>query len=164
MILNFNKAELPIDKKELYKTLGAQAHALVEDEGDAVANAANLSSLLFYGLPEVNWVGFYFLRGDTLIVGPFQGKPACARIPMGRGVCGTAASERQTQVVADVNAFPGHIFCDTAARSEIVVPLMKHNEVLGVLDLDAPVTDRFDDEDRVGLELIAAIWMESLTG
>lgn len=163
MTFDFNKIELTVDKKELYKTLEAQAGALVADESDAVANAANLSSLLFYGLPDVNWVGFYFLRGDTLVVGPFQGKPACVRIPMGRGVCGTAASERLTQVVADVNAFTGHIFCDTAARSEIVVPLVRNDEILGVLDLDAPVKNRFDADDRAGLERIAALWVAAFS-
>lgn len=162
MTFDFNKSELPTDKKELYETLWTQTRALLEDESDAVANAANLSSLLFYGLPDVNWAGFYFLRDDTLVVGPFQGQPACVRIPMGRGVCGTAAAERQTQVVADVNAFPGHIFCDTAARSEIVVPLVRKDEVLGVLDLDAPAESRFDDDDRIGLERIAALWVAAV--
>lgn len=162
MTFDFNKSELPTDKKELYETLWVQTRALLEDESDAVANAANLSSLLFHGLPDVNWAGFYFLRDDTLVVGPFQGQPACVRIPMGRGVCGTAAAERQTQVVADVNAFPGHIFCDTAARSEIVVPLVRKDEVLGVLDLDAPAESRFDDDDRIGLERIAALWVAAV--
>ncbi|MGA7966589.1 MAG: GAF domain-containing protein [Gammaproteobacteria bacterium] len=163
MIFNFNKIELNIDKKGFYKTLEAQMMALLEGESDAVANAANLSALLFNSLPDLNWVGFYFLRGDTLVVGPFQGKPACVRIPMGRGVCGTAAVKRETQVVDDVNAFSDHIACDADSRSEIVVPLIRNDAVLGVLDLDAPITHRFDDDDRTGLERIAALWIASLS-
>ncbi len=164
MTFNLNKHSLHIDKKQLYAELSAQAEALVAGERDAVANAANLSALLFHGLPELNWAGFYFLRGETLVVGPFQGKPACVRIPLGRGVCGTAAAERCTRVVDDVNAFADHIACDADSRSEIVIPLVRDGELLGVLDLDAPVTGRFDAEDRAGLERIAALWVAALSG
>lgn len=163
MTFNFKKQLLVTDKKQLYLELSAQAEALVEGEHDAVANAANLSALLFHGLPELNWAGFYFLRGDTLVVGPFQGKPACVRIPLGRGVCGTAAAERRTRVVDDVNAFVGHIACDADSRSEIVIPLVRDGDLLGVLDLDAPVTGRFDADDRAGLERIAALWVGALS-
>jgi len=160
-MFDFNNTDLPIDKKELYDLLEAQARGLCADETDPVANAANLSALLFNSLERVNWAGFYFLRGETLVVGPFQGKPACVRIPFGRGVCGTAAASRQAQVVADVNAFDGHIACDGDSRSEIVLPLIRDGRVLGVLDIDAPVPDRFDADDQAGLERIAAIWVNS---
>ena len=161
---DFGEQELPADKKALYALLESQAAALCEGETDSIANAANLSALLFNSLPQVNWAGFYFLRGDTLVVGPFQGRPACVRIPMGRGVCGTAAAARETQVVKDVNAFEGHIACDADSRSEIVVPLVRGDSVLGVLDLDAPVPDRFDDLDRDGLERVAGIWLRAFSG
>ncbi|MEX0900601.1 MAG: GAF domain-containing protein [Gammaproteobacteria bacterium] len=133
----------------------AQARALVDGEPNAIANAANLSALLYHNLPDVNWVGFYFVDGDGLVVGPFQGLPACVRIPMGKGVCGTAAARKETVVVSDVNAFEGHIACDAASRSEIVVPLIRNGEVFGVLDVDSPVHGRFDNaEDRAGLERV----------
>lgn len=163
MTNDFKKVDLDIDKKEVYSLLEAQARALLADEDDAVANAANLSALLYHGLPALNWAGFYFLRGETLVVGPFQGKPACVRIPLGRGVCGTAAAERRTLVVDDVNAFDDHIACDVDSRSEIVVPLVRDDRVLGVLDLDAPVTGRFDADDQAGLECIASLWVASLS-
>ena len=164
MTFDMKKPAEDADKKQVYSDLYAQGKALLEGESDAVANAANLSALLFHGLPELNWAGFYFLRGDTLVVGPFQGKPACVRIPLGRGVCGTAAAERRTRLVDDVNAFAGHIACDIDSRSEIVVPLVRDGEVLGVLDLDAPVTGRFDADDRAGLERIAGLWVAALSG
>jgi len=152
------------DKKEIYSRLLAQAKALLEGESDRIANAANLSALLFNGLPQLNWAGFYFLREGELVVGPFQGKPACVRIPMGRGVCGTAAARRETVVVDDVNAFSDHIACDVDSRSEIVVPLVAPDgAVIGVLDLDAPVAGRLDQADRDGLERIAAAWMEAVS-
>ncbi len=160
-MFDFKTPELTTDKKALYDLLEAQAKALCAAETDPVANAANLSALLFNGLERVNWAGFYFLRGETLVVGPFQGKPACVRIPLGRGVCGTAAANREAQVVADVNAFDGHIACDADSRSEIVLPLIRDGRVLGVLDIDAPVPGRFDADDRAGLERIAAIWVNS---
>lgn len=148
-----------LTKPELYDRLVEQAGALLAGERDDVANAANLASLLFHALAEVNWVGFYFFDGRELVVGPFQGKPACVRIPLGKGVCGKAAAERATQVVPDVHAFPGHIACDAASRSEIVVPLVRAGELEGVLDLDSPSPARFDEEDRVGLERVARVWL-----
>lgn len=149
-------------KTEQYRTLAAQARALLEGERDRVANAANLSALVFHALPALNWVGFYFFDGTELVVGPFQGRPACVRIALGRGVCGTAAATGQTQRVADVDAFPGHIPCDSASRSELVVPLFVGDRLLGVFDLDSPTPDRFDADDQRGLEEIAAIFMATL--
>jgi GAF domain-containing protein len=138
--------------------LVTQASALVADEADPIANAANLSSLLYHTLPEVNWVGFYLLKDGELVVGPFQGKPACVRIPLGRGVCGTAAARRESIVVDDVELFDGHIPCDAASRSELVVPIIVGDALYGVLDVDAPIPARFDDADRAGLERIAAVF------
>ena len=139
-----------------------QAQALLAGQRDRIANAANLSSLLFHQLDDVNWAGFYFLRGGELVVGPFQGKPACVSIPLGKGVCGTAAASREAQLVPDVHAFDGHIACDTNSRSEIVVPLIHHGEVLGVLDLDSPTTGRFDESDLSLLVEIAEIYLASI--
>ena len=149
-------------KAELYAELLSQAKGLLHDEHDRVANAANFCSLLYHALPDVNWVGFYFMQDGELLVGPFQGKPACVRIALGKGVCGTAAQTRKTQLVPDVNAFPGHIFCDGDSRSELVVPLIHQGGVLGVLDLDSPKLARFDTEDQAGLEALAKIFLESL--
>jgi len=133
------------DKAEFYADLGRQLAALIGDERDAIANAANTSALIFQMMPDLNWAGFYFLRaGNVLVLGPFQGKPACIRIPVGRGVCGAAAERRHSVLVEDVHAFPGHIACDAASRSELVVPLMRDGRVLGVLDLDSPLPARFD--------------------
>jgi len=148
-------------KAERLSELLSQARGLLEGERDATANAANLASLIFHALPEVNWAGFYLMKGGELVLGPFQGKPACVRIPLGRGVCGTAARERRTLLVPDVEAFPGHIACDSASRSEVVVPLLRGERVLGVLDLDSPVTHRFDEEDARGLEAVARLFLES---
>lgn len=139
----------------------AQARALLAGESDAVANAANLSALLFNTLPDVNWAGFYFLKDGGLVVGPFQGKPACVRIALGQGVCGAAALRRQTIVVDDVHAFPGHIPCDAASNSEIVIPLLRRGALLGVLDLDSPRHARFGEADRQGLEAIATLYVEA---
>ena len=149
------------EKAKLYASLVVQLLSLLKGEHDFIANAANFSALLFNALPNVNWAGFYILRGDELVLGPFQGNPACVRIPMGKGVCGTAAQRRETIVVPDVNAFPGHIACDTASRSEIVVPLIKNGRLVGVLDVDSPLLARFDDEDRAGLEQLSAIFLKS---
>ena len=140
-----------MDKKTLYQELNAQLAGLFADESDGLANAANMCAVLYHGLPELNWVGFYFLQQGELVLGPFQGKVACVRIPLGRGVCGTAAQRRETMIVPDVHEFPGHIACDAASRSEIVVPLLKSGRVLGVLDLDSPELARFDARDREGL-------------
>src|SRR6187402_932623 len=141
-----------VGKPEFYRDLCDQVEALLAGERDPIANAANTSALLFQMMPDLNWAGFYFLRGSELVLGPFQGKPACVRIALGRGVCGTAARERKTIVVPDVHAFPGHIACDVASRSEIVVPLLFGERLLGVLDLDSPRENRFDADDAAGLE------------
>jgi len=156
------------DKAAGYRHLAADLQALLAGEHDLIANAANSAALLFAALPEVNWAGFYFLRNGALVVGPFQGKPACVRIPLGKGVCGTAAAERRSVLVADVHAFPGHIACDAASRSELVVPLLakaglSDAGVLGVLDLDSPLPGRFDATDQAGCEVIAAVLMRHLS-
>lgn len=140
----------------------AQARALLGGQRDLVANAANLSALLFYALEQVNWVGFYFLKDGQLVVGPFQGRPACVTIPLGRGVCGTAAATRRVQRVADVHDFPGHIACDVESRSEIVVPLLADGTLLGVLDLDSPVAKRFTRQDEELLVEIAECFVQSV--
>lgn len=158
------KVPQDLAKPALYGELAEQARALMEGERDAVANAANLSSLIWHAVPGLNWAGFYFMRNDILVLGPFHGKPACVRIALGQGVCGTAAQQRATLVVPDVQAFPGHIACDSASQSEIVVPLIKDRRVLGVLDLDSPQPDRFDDVDRAGLEALAAVWLAASDG
>ena len=158
----FQTAALQGSKAEQYADLATQSRGLLAGERDRTANAANLGALVYHALPDLNWVGFYFFDGQELVVGPFQGHPACVRIALGRGVCGTAAQTRQTQRVADVDAFPGHITCDSASRSELVVPLFDGDTLVGVFDLDSPVLDRFDDEDQRGLEAIAAIFLESL--
>jgi L-methionine (R)-S-oxide reductase len=139
-------------KPAQYRDLARSLAALLEGEPDALANLANASALLAEGIPRINWCGFYFLRGEELVLGPFQGKPACVRIAPGKGVCGTAAQRRETVVVPDVLAFPGHIACDPASRSEIVVPIVVDGALVGVLDVDAPEPNRFDEEDRKGLE------------
>jgi GAF domain-containing protein len=140
-------------KPALYDALSRSLASLLEGETDALANLSNASGLLAETLERVNWCGFYILReGGELVLGPFQGKPACVRIPVGKGVCGSAAQRRETLVVADVNAFPGHIACDAASRSEIVVPILAGGALFGVLDVDSPDPGRFDDEDRKGLE------------
>ena len=150
------------DKPEQYAQLVAQARALLHGEHDRIANAANLSALVAHALPDLNWVGFYFFDGTELVVGPFQGLPACVRIPLDRGVCGAATSSGETQRVEDVDAFPGHIACDSASRSELVVPLFHGGALVGVFDLDSPVPGRFDVEDQRGLEEIARVYVESL--
>ena len=160
--MSFAAIPLTGDKPEQYAQLAAQADALLSGEHDRIANAANLSSLVYHALPDLNWVGFYFFDGTELVVGPFQGLPACVRIPLDRGVCGAAARTRQTQRIADVHAFPGHIACDAASRSELVVPLVRDGALLGVFDLDSPVPDRFGVEDQAGLETIAALFVRSL--
>ena len=145
------------DKRTLYAELAEQLDALLAGESSVTANAANAAAAIFHSLPNVNWVGFYFLERDELVLGPFQGLPACVRIPLGKGVCGTAAAERRSVVVTDVNAFPGHIACDPASRSELVVPLLARHRLLGVLDLDSAMVARFDDADRQGCETLAGI-------
>jgi GAF domain-containing protein len=151
------------NKPDGYAQLAQVLSGLLAGERDLIANAANTAALIYDALGEVNWVGFYFMQGGELVVGPFQGKPACVRIPLGKGVCGAAASRRQTLLVQDVHAFPGHIACDAASRSEIVIPLIRRDGVLlGVLDLDSPRPARFDEQDREGLERLAGIFVHSL--
>jgi L-methionine (R)-S-oxide reductase len=142
-----------------YEPLMAQYAELVAETRDAIANAANLSALLHHGVAGLNWAGFYFLRGDKLVLGPFQGKPACVEIALGRGVCGTAAARREAVIVPNVHEFPGHIFCDTSSNSEIVVPLLDGDRLLGVLDVDSPKFNRFNTDDQQGLEQLAAMWV-----
>ena len=160
--MTFTASQLSGSKPEQYAQLAEQARALLAGERDRIANAANLSALVYHALPALNWAGFYFFDGKELVVGPFQGLPACVRIPLDKGVCGAAARTRQTQRVADVHAFPGHIACDSASRSELVVPLVRDGELLGVFDLDSPEPDRFDADDQRGLEAIAQAFVESL--
>jgi L-methionine (R)-S-oxide reductase len=149
-------------KATLYPQLLAQLQSLLEGESDPIANLANAAALLFHSLTELNWVGFYLLKQGELVVGPFQGKPACVRIALGKGVCGTAAAKRATVVVPNVHEFPGHIACDSASNAEIVVPLLRRGELLGVLDLDSPKFSRFDAEDQIGLEKFAAALVAAL--
>ena len=147
-------------KPELYRALAAQLEALLAGEADRIANAANMAALLYHGLPDLNWAGFYFRQGDELVLGPFQGKPACVRIPIGKGVCGTAASRGATVLVPDVHDFPGHIACDPGSRSELVVPLIEDGAVSGVLDLDSPLIARFDEIDQAGCEQLVALFVD----
>ena len=145
-------------KADFYRELAAQCQALIDDERDPIANMANCAALIFNSVPHLNWAGFYLLKDDELVLGPFQGQPACVRIALGRGVCGTAAESRSTLRVADVTEFPGHIACDSASRSEIVVPLLtEDSHLIGVLDVDSPELNRFDAEDEMGLSALAKI-------
>jgi L-methionine (R)-S-oxide reductase len=155
------KSETHASKAANYRELTEQLAALFVGERHGLANAANMSALLYQSIPSLNWVGFYFLQAGELVLGPFQGKVACTRIAMGRGVCGTAAARRETLVVADVHAFPGHIACDSASQSEIVVPLLQGGRLLGVLDLDSPQLATFDQEDAVGLNAAVGVLLES---
>jgi L-methionine (R)-S-oxide reductase len=157
------KTGQPGSKRELYADLAQQAEGMLSGEPDLIANAANFSALLFHSLSDLNWAGFYLYDGNELVVGPFQGKPACIRIALGRGVCGTAAQTRKTQVVRDVHSFDGHIACDAASQSEIVVPLVKADgSLLGVWDVDSPSVARFDDEDRAGMEALCEVFMRAV--
>jgi L-methionine (R)-S-oxide reductase len=150
-----------MSKGALYEQLASQLSSLLAGERDLIANAANFSSLIFHSLPNLNWAGFYFEKDGELVLGPFQGRPACVRIAIGQGVCGTAAAKCATTVVPNVHEFPGHIACDSASNSEIVVPLMKGKRFMGVLDLDSPVPARFDEEDAAGLETLVKILLAS---
>ncbi len=148
-------------KEQLYNQLISQAESLVSGERDLIANMANISALLFNNLESVNWAGFYLFKEEQLVLGPFQGQPACIRIPMGKGVCGTSAETRTVQRIADVHQFAGHIACDAASNSEIVIPLVLNDQLIGVLDIDSPDFDRFDEEDEKGLIKIAHALVES---
>ena len=158
----FATSTLTGTKPDQYAQLLDQARALMHGETDRIANAANLSALLFNALPDLNWAGFYFFDGRELVVGPFQGLPACVRIPLDKGVCGAAARTGETQRVEDVDAFPGHIACDSASRSELVVPLKRGDTLVGVLDLDSPRIGRFDADDQTGIEAIARAFLDTL--
>ena len=156
----FTQQEIVGSKSEQYTLLIEQCKAILHGERHRIANAANLSALFFNSLPDVNWLGFYFLEQGELIVGPFQGLPACVRIAIGKGVCGTAAQTLQTQLVADVHTFEGHIACDSASQSELVVPLIQHGQLIGVLDIDSPLLNRFDIDDQVAFETIAQLFCQ----
>lgn len=147
--------------EKLYRRLREQLSGLLSGETDAIANAANMAALLYLELDDINWVGFYFLRAGELVVGPFQGSPACVRITIGKGVCGTVAESGTTLVVEDVDKFDGHIVCDVASRSEIAIPLIANDRLIGVLDVDAPSVARFSDADRAGLEALAAVYLDA---
>jgi GAF domain-containing protein len=150
-------------KSRLYHELSDQLDGLLANEGDCTANLANAAAVIYHALPALNWAGFYLLRGAELVLGPFQGKPACVRIPIGKGVCGTAASTRRSVLVPDVHRFPGHIACDHASQSELVVPLISGDTLIGVLDLDSPLLARFDADDQAGCEALAAIIISHIT-
>ena len=151
-----------MNKESLYQSLNNQVVALIEDESNLIANLANVSALLNIALEDINWVGFYLLENDTLVLGPFQGNPACVRIPIGKGVCGTAFEKQQTLRIENVHDFEGHIACDAASNSEIVIPLIKDGKYIGVLDIDSPILNRFDEDDQAGLELIMSSLKEYL--
>lgn len=156
----WEKMSYPESKPEFYGLLEQQLTGLLAGEEDPVANMANMSALLFQAMDQINWAGFYRMMDGMLVLGPFQGNPACIRIPVGRGVCGTAAEERKAQIVPDVHLFPGHIACDAQSQSEIVVPVLKEGRLLGVLDIDSPVKERFDQEDQKGLERLVDLLAE----
>lgn len=153
-----------VSKSELYASLAAQLRSLLEGERNLIANAANFSSLVYHALPNVNWAGFYFQQGEELVLGPFQGKPACVRIELGKGVCGLSAVQCDTIIVPNVHEFPGHIACDAASNSEIVVPVFDGQKILGVLDLDSPLIGRFDEQDAEGLNELVTIFVEACEG
>ena len=150
---------MTVSKPQLYRELAEQLTALLANEANRVANAANAAALIYHGLADLNWAGFYFRDGAELVLGPFQGKPACVRIPVGRGVCGTAAARAEAVLVPDVHDFPGHIACDPDSRSELVIPLIEAGAVSGVLDLDSPVPRRFDEEDRIGCQWLVELFV-----
>lgn len=152
-----------MQKQDFYQTLVKQAQGLISGEHNVIANMANLSALLFTTLEDINWAGFYLMdSAEELVLGPFQGNPACIRIPVGKGVCGTAAATCETQLVEDVHAFAGHIACDAASNSEIVIPVFKDNKVIAVLDIDSPSLARFDEQDKIGLEALVKVFEETL--
>lgn len=150
------------EKTALYRLLNQQAQALIEQESDLIANMANISALLFNQLPDLNWAGFYIMREGTLVLGPFQGQVACVRIPVGKGVCGTAVATGEVQLVKDVHQFAGHIACDAASNSEIVLPVRHQGQIIAVLDIDSPSLARFDEEDKAGLEQLVSLFEQHL--
>ena len=156
-----SKISQDLPKPELYEQLAGELQSLIAGEPDLIANLANASALLYHSLPDLNWAGFYLMKGGELVVGPFQGKPACVRIAVGKGVCGTAVARRSTMLIPNVHEFPGHIACDAASNSEIVVPMIANGEVVGVLDIDSPKLGRFDDEDRAGVERLVEVLVRS---
>lgn len=158
----FDASERPEGTKaDIYAELASQLRGLLDGERDPIANAANTAALIAWGLADLNWAGFYIMRGHELVLGPFVGKPACVRIAVGKGVCGTAVAKRATMLVEDVHAFPGHIACDAASRSELVVPILRDGEVIGVLDLDSPIPSRFDAEDQKGCEALVKLYADA---
>ena len=158
----FQSAESSLtSKRELYDQLASQLSSLLAGERNLIANAANFSALIFHSLPDLNWAGFYFAKDGELVLGPFQGQPACVRIKIGQGVCGAGAAKCETVIVPNVHEFPGHITCDSASNSEIVIPLMKGGRLIGVLDLDSPSLSRFDEEDAAGLQRLVRILLAS---
>ena len=160
----FRSAESSLtSKRELYDQLASQLSSLLAGERNLIANAANFSALIFHSLPDLNWAGFYFAQDGELVLGPFQGQPACVRIKIGQGVCGAGAAKCETVIVPNVHEFPGHITCDSASNSEIVIPLMKGGRLIGVLDLDSPSLSRFDEEDAAGLQRLVRILLASAT-
>lgn len=160
MFVTASLAHLP--KVQQYGELAQQARALMDGETDRIANAANMAALVMHAVSDLNWAGFYFYDGTELVLGPFQGKPACLRIPLNKGVCGAAATTRQAQCVEDVHAFPGHIACDAASRSELVIPLINDGQLIGVWDLDSPVPARFDAEDQAGMQVLCDIYVHAV--
>src|SRR5438128_9645492 len=162
--MTFQITESPArSKADVYEQLASQLSSLLAGERNLIANTANFSSLIFHSLPDLNWAGFYFAKDGELVLGPFQGQPACVRIKFGQGVCGAGAAKCETMIVANVHEFPGHIACDSASNSEIVIPLMKGGRLIGVLDLDSPSLSRFDEEDAAGLERLVRILLASAT-
>ncbi len=160
-MLTLNRIESAGPKEAVYQQICEQLNELLGDETNFIANAANTAALLFQSLKDVNWVGFYIAEAKELVLGPFQGNPACVRIPFGKGVCGKAAAERKTIVVPDVNRFSGHIACDKASQSEIVVPLLNWGRLLGVLDIDSASLNRFDEDDKEGIESVVSVFLAS---
>lgn len=161
-MFDIQTADASLGKTEMYRLLTEQLKGLVEGERNLIANAANMSALVYQQVPDLNWCGFYLFDGTELVLGPFQGKVACVRIALNRGVCGAAASSRETQLVKDVHSFPGHIACDAASQSEIVVPLVKNGQLIGVWDVDSPVLARFDEEDKAGMQALCEVFLASI--
>ncbi len=161
-MFDIQTADASLSKTEMYRLLTEQLKGLLEGERNLIANAANMSALVYQQVPDLNWCGFYLFDGTELVLGPFQGKVACVRIALNRGVCGAAASSRETQLVKDVHSFPGHIACDAASQSEIVVPLVKNGQLVGVWDVDSPKLARFDEEDKVGMQALCEVFLASI--